>query len=94
MGKYSKKIIRTNWQEENLQNAMRVLRESRLSTNAAAFHYEVSRKALRAYLVENKQSKSEWGRKPVLSLQQEKELSKRTPHATNIHTVMYILTNN
>ena len=77
MGKYSKKILRTDWQEEKLQNAMRVLRASRLSTNTAPFHHKVSRKALRTYLVENKQSKSEWGRKPVLSLQQEKELSKR-----------------
>ena len=77
MGKYSKKILRTDWQEENLQNAMRVLTASRLSTNAAAFHQKVSRKAVRAYLVENKQSKSEWGRIPVRSLQQDKELSKR-----------------
>jgi hypothetical protein len=33
MGKYSKKNLRGNWEEEDLQNAMRVVRTSRLSTN-------------------------------------------------------------
>jgi hypothetical protein len=35
MGKYIKKNLRDNWQEEDLQNAMRAVRTSRLSTNAA-----------------------------------------------------------
>jgi len=41
MGKYIKKILRGNWQEEDLQNAMRAVRTSKLSTNAAAIHYKV-----------------------------------------------------
>jgi hypothetical protein len=77
MGKTARKYLRGNWQEEDLQNAMRVLRTSKLSTNAAAIHYIDLRRTLRAYLAENKQSKSKLGRKTVLSPQQEKELSKR-----------------
>jgi hypothetical protein len=38
-------------QEENLQNAMRVVRTSKLSINASAFQYKIPRRALRAYLV-------------------------------------------
>jgi len=54
MGKYSKKNLRGNWQEEDLRNTMRVVRTSQLSTNADAIHYKIPRKTLRAYLVENK----------------------------------------
>jgi len=60
-----------------LQNAMRVVRTSKLSTNTDAIHYKVPRMNLRAYLVDNKQSKSKLGRKTVLSPQQEKQSSKR-----------------
>jgi len=73
----ARKILRGNWQVEDLQNAMRVMRTSELSTNAAAIHYTVLRRTLRAYLAENEESKSKLGRKTVLSPQQEKELSKR-----------------
>jgi hypothetical protein len=73
MGKYSKKNLRGKWQEEDMQNAMRVVG----STNAAAIHYKVLRKTLRAYLAENKYSKSKLGRKTVLLPKQEKELSKK-----------------
>jgi hypothetical protein len=52
---------------------MRVVRTSKLSTNADAIHYKVSRLNLRAYLGDNKQSKSKVGRKTVLSPQQEKD---------------------
>jgi hypothetical protein len=57
MRKYSRKILRGNWQEEDLQNAMRFVRTTKLSTNAVAIHYKVPRRTLRAYLVENKQIK-------------------------------------
>ena len=77
MGKYSKNNLRGNWQEEDLQNAMKVVITSRLSTNAAAIRYKVSRRTLRACLTENKKCKSKLGRKTALSPQQEKELSKR-----------------
>jgi len=77
VGKYIKKNLRGNWQEEDCQNAMRVMRRSKPSTNAAAIHYKVPRRTLRAYLAESKQTKSKLGRKTVLSPQQEKELSKR-----------------
>jgi hypothetical protein len=53
------------------------VRTSKLSTNAAAIHYKVQRRILRAHLAENKYSKSKLGRKTVLSLQQEKEFSKK-----------------
>jgi hypothetical protein len=53
------------------------VRTSRLSTNAAAINYKVPKRALGAYLDENKQSKSKLGRKTVLPPQQERELSKR-----------------
>ena len=56
---------------------MRAVRTRKLSPNAAAIHYKAPRRTLRAYLAENKQSKSKLGRKTVLSPQQEKELSKR-----------------
>jgi hypothetical protein len=56
--KYSKKNPRGNWQEEDLQNAMRILRSSKLSTIAAAIHFKVPRRTLRAHLAENKQRKS------------------------------------
>jgi hypothetical protein len=77
MRKYSKKNLRGIWQEEDMQNAMIVVRTSELSTNAAAIHYKVTRRTLTAYLAENKYSKSKLGRKTVLSPQQEKELSKK-----------------
>jgi hypothetical protein len=60
-----------------LQNAMRVVRTSKLSTNTDAIHYEVPRRTLRVYFPENKQSKSTLGRKTVLFPQQAKESSKR-----------------
>jgi hypothetical protein len=53
MGKYSQKNLRGNWQEEDLQNAMRALRTTKLSTNTAAIHYTVPRATVRAYLAEN-----------------------------------------
>jgi hypothetical protein len=65
-GKNSKKNLRGNWQEEDLQNAMRVMRTNKLSTNAAAIDHKVP-STLRPYLAENKQSKSKMGRKIVLS---------------------------
>ena len=77
MGKYSKKNVRGNCQEEDLQNAMGSMRTSKLLTSAAAIHYIVPRRTLRAYLAENKQSKSKLGRKTILSSQQDKEFSKR-----------------
>ena len=77
MGKYSKKNLRGNWQEEDLQNAMSVMRTSKLTTNATAIHYKVPRRTFREYTAENKQSKSKLGRKSVLSPQQEKKLSKK-----------------
>jgi hypothetical protein len=46
---------------------MRVMRTSRILTNAAGFHYEVPRRTPRAYLAENKQSKSKLGKKTILS---------------------------
>ena len=63
-GKIEQKNIRDNWQD--LQNAMSVVRTGRLSTNAAGIHYKVRRRTLRAYMAENKQSKSKLGRKSVL----------------------------
>jgi len=41
VGKYIKKNLRDNWQEEDLQNAMRAVRISRLSTVDAVIHYKV-----------------------------------------------------
>ena len=73
----SRKIVRGNWQEEDLQNAMMAVRTSKLSTNIAAIYYKTPRRTLRAYFTENKQRKSKLGRKTVLYPQQEKELSKR-----------------
>ena len=77
MGKYSKKNARVNWQEEDFQNARKVVRTSKLSTNAAAVHYKVPRGTLRAYLAENKWSKPKLGKKTVILPQKEKESSKR-----------------
>jgi hypothetical protein len=56
---------------------MRAVRTSKLSPYAAAIHYKVPERTLRAHLAENKQTKSKLGRKIVFSPQQEKELSKR-----------------
>jgi hypothetical protein len=67
--KNTTKNLGGNWQENNLQNAMRAVRTSRLSTNAAAIHYKIPRRTLRAYLAENKQSTSKMGRKTFLSPQ-------------------------
>ena len=75
--KYSKKNARVNWQEEDFQNARKVVRTSKLSTNAAAVHYKVPRGTLRAYLAENKWSKPKLGKKTVILPQKEKESSKR-----------------
>jgi len=60
-----------------LQYVVRVVRTSKLSTNAAATHFKVPRRTLRTYSVENKQSISKMRGKIVLSPQQVKELSKR-----------------
>jgi hypothetical protein len=46
MVKYSKKNLRGNWQEEDLQNTMRALRKSKLPTNADVIHYKVPRRIL------------------------------------------------
>jgi hypothetical protein len=66
LGKYSKKNARVNWQEEDFQNARRVVRASKLTTNAAAVHYKVPRRTLRAYLAENKWRKSKLGKKTAI----------------------------
>jgi len=60
-----------------LQNAMRVIKTRKLSTNTATIHYKVQRRTHKAYLAVYKQSKSRMGRKTVLSPQQDNELSKR-----------------
>jgi hypothetical protein len=72
MGKYDKKNLRGNWQEEDLQNAMRVVRTSHPSTNAAEIHYKVPRRTLRAFLAENKQSKCKMGRKTTFTTARER----------------------
>ena len=59
-----------------MQNIMRAVRTSKLSPNTVTTHYTFPRRTLRAYLAENKQSKSKLGKKTVLSPRQEKELSK------------------
>jgi len=46
-----------------LQNATRIVRICKLSTNASAINYKVPKRAVRAYLAENKQNKSKLGRK-------------------------------
>jgi hypothetical protein len=43
MEKYSKQNLRGNRQEEDLQNAIRVVITSKLSTNAAVIHYKFPR---------------------------------------------------
>jgi hypothetical protein len=48
MGKFSKKNPEGNWQGENWQNALRVVRTSKLLTNVSAIYCEVPRRALRA----------------------------------------------
>jgi hypothetical protein len=48
MGKYSKKNLRGNWQKEDLQNKIRGVRTSKLSTNIAAIHYKVPRRTLKS----------------------------------------------
>jgi len=40
------KHLRGNWQEKDLQNAMMVVRTSKLSNNGAAIHYKVPRRTL------------------------------------------------
>jgi len=53
MGKYSKKNLRGNWQEQDMQNAMMVVRTSKLSTITAVVCYKVLGRTIRAYLAEN-----------------------------------------
>ena len=64
MGKYSKKNLRGNWQEEDLQNALRVVRTSKLSTNAAAIYYKVPRRTLLRHIWLNISTVNpKWGEK-------------------------------
>jgi hypothetical protein len=74
MGKHIKKELLLNWQEEELVNAMRAVRTSELSTNAATIQYKIPK---RAYLAQNKHSRCEVGRITVLTPEQEQELCKR-----------------
>jgi len=53
---------------------MRVMRTSKLSSNASAIYYKAPRRTLKT---ENNYSKYKLWRKTVLSPQQEKELSKK-----------------
>jgi hypothetical protein len=44
--KIEQKNLRGHWQKEDVQNAMRVVRKSKLTINGAASHYKVPRRTL------------------------------------------------
>jgi len=61
---------------EDVHNALKVVRTSKLSTNAASIYFKVRRRVLRAYLAEYKEDKCKLRRKTVLSVNRRKSYPK------------------
>lgn len=67
---------RSQWSQENMTKAIAAVKGG-MAIYRASITYHIPRRTLRRYLLENKQSKSSLGRKPVLTAEQETELVQR-----------------
>lgn len=73
----SVKPSRNSWTEDGLLKAVEAVRSGELSTNKASKTFCIPRRTLREYLAKNTVKKLTVGRKPVLSVEDEKELVSR-----------------
>lgn len=96
--------LRGIWAQENMSRALEAVR-SGMAIYRASITFDVPRRTLRRYLEENKEIKASLGRKPVLSTEQESELSQRivrlsqvgyplTPRVLRACVYRYAKTNN
>lgn len=76
MSPYKSKGIRSQWSEQNLQNALEAI-ENGMSKNAASKQFHISRRTLSRYKNKNINEKQNLGRKTTLTQAQETELSSR-----------------
>lgn len=73
--RYKCRDIRAKWTEENMQKALAEVMRGRMKIYTASKYYNIPRRTLKRYLVENKSKKATLGRKPLLSTEQEKVLN-------------------
>lgn len=76
-GKARNRGIRSKWSREDLQNAVAAVREGRMSHQGASKTFSIPRRTLSRYVDSNQTRKAAMGRKPVLSADEERELSAR-----------------
>lgn len=66
----------STWDEDNLRRAMEAVQDNQLSTNAAAFQFNIPRRTLRNHLVSGNSTKI-IGKTTILTKQLEADLSQR-----------------
>lgn len=76
-GKARNRGIRSKWGSQDLKNAVAAVQEGRMSRQNASKTFSIPRRTLSRYVDSNRTSKSTMGRKPVLTADQERELSAR-----------------
>lgn len=76
-GKARNRGIRSKWTKEDLQNAVAAVKEGGMSRQGASKTFSIPRRTLSRYVDKNENKKSAMGRKPVLTADQERELSSR-----------------
>lgn len=76
-GKARNQGIRSKWSRQELENAVTAVQEGRMSRQGASKTFSIPRRTLSRYVDSNQTSKARMGRKPVLTTDQERELSAR-----------------
>lgn len=76
-GKARNRGIRSRWKKEDLENAVKAVQEGHMSRQGASKAFSIPRRTLSRYVDSNNTSKARMGRKPVLTANQEEELSGR-----------------
>ncbi|XP_050500738.1 uncharacterized protein LOC126880734 [Diabrotica virgifera virgifera] len=76
MGRIRSRGIRGQWSEEDLTQALQAVNAG-MSVNRASTTYNLPRRTLRRYVEQGKTGKAAMGRKPILTQEQEAELSRR-----------------
>ncbi|XP_072375567.1 uncharacterized protein, partial [Diabrotica undecimpunctata] len=76
MPRVRNKEIRSQWSNQQLESAVAAVMNG-MSYNAASQRYNISRRTLKRYVEKNCTKKAKMGRKTILNIDQENELSRR-----------------
>jgi hypothetical protein len=83
-GESSTPHVRGNWMQDNLEAALKKIGEKELSVSKASQLYQIPRQTLCDYVSKNLSTRNAQGRKPVLSLEEEKDLKARINRLSDI----------